>query len=116
MMLMFLFLSISVVLLVGEWSYFDVLDKPKAPEIAVSTSATSAARELFKSKTTRGQDAKAENDELKTAHESAITCMCNASAASARNGGPVISTSGLDGKLVIWNIPSLEINMAGLGL
>jgi len=97
----------------GDWSYFDVLDKPKALEAAVSTNATSAARELFKSKTTRGQDAKAENDELKSAHESTITCICNASTAGK---GHMISTSGLDGKLVIWNLPSLEIDFARLGL
>jgi hypothetical protein len=74
-----------------------------------ATSGASAARELFKSKTTRGKDAKSDSDGLKTRHESCITCL-NAVTPTK------YSTSGLDGKLIQWDLPALEMSMATLGL
>lgn len=72
------------------------------------------ARELFKNKTVRGIDTKSDEG-LKTAHERAVTCICNA---SPIKGGKttVLSTTGLDGKLVMWNLPSLSADFATLAI
>lgn len=80
-------------------------------------------RALFQNKTTRGQDTKAEGDTLWTSHESAITCMQNASIAGQsfpsskypREGAVTrVSTSALDGAIVLWEMPNLEIDFAAL--
>jgi actin related protein 2/3 complex subunit 1A/1B len=93
----------------GEWNFFDTVDKPDLIVASEATSGASAARELFKNKTVRGQDTKGDSDGLKTRHESAITCL-------QRVGPSKFSTSGLDGKFIIWDLPALEISMATLGL
>lgn len=94
----------------GEWSYFDTIDKKAGVEAAAApVSGASAARQLFQSKTARGQDSKTESDGLKTRHEGCITCM-------SRVGPTTYSTSGLDGFLIMWDLPALEISMASLGL
>jgi len=100
----------------GEWSFFCNVDKAAtAGAVEVAAGGVNAARELFKNKTTRGQDLKSDSDTLKTTHERPITTMQDA---SLRKGKAVtrISTSGLDGKVVIWDLPSLELNLAALGI
>jgi hypothetical protein len=64
---------------------------------------------LFQNKTARGQDGKADDDELWTSHESAITSIAVVNRTS-------ISTSGLDGRIIVWDLPSLNIAMGSLGL
>jgi actin related protein 2/3 complex, subunit 1A/1B len=79
-----------------------------------SGSAVSKARELFKNKTSKGVDSKADGDVLKTKHERPITGLANA---TPGNGNvDRISTSSMDGKLIVWNLPSLSINLATLGI
>lgn len=107
----------------GTWSFFCHVDnktsKAGAPA-AASTDSVSAARELFKRKTTHGQDLKDDSDTLKTRHERAITSLRDASPAgsSSSSTGSIttISTSSLDGKLILWDLPALEINMAAMGV
>ena len=115
----------------GEWALLTTLDKlsstttsssvpppPPPPVRAASTSTietgstTSSARELFKNKTVRGQDIV--TDTLKSSHERPIDCIKS----FVSSPGPItrVSTSSLDGKLIIWTLPELEINMALLGL
>ena len=97
----------------GEWSFFTSVDKESSKTSAVAaTSATAAARDMFNARTKLGQTSKQEGDTLRTRHERPITSMQYASA----KGFSSISTSGLDGKLIVWNLPQLEINMASLGL
>ena len=99
----------------GSWSAIKQLDEKKDDKSSVSTSGVSAARQLFQNKTRSGQDSKSENDTLWTLHDNAITCISNASVA----GGQAvrkISSSGLDGRFVIWDIDALEINLGSLSL
>lgn len=86
----------------------------KQNEPAEAMSNVNKARELFKNKTVRGIDVKAD-DGLKTAHERAVTCIADA---SPIKGGKttVLSTSGLDGRLVVWNLPSLSADFANLAI
>ena len=88
---------------------------------AGATGGVSAARELFKNKTVRGQDIKTDTDTLKTLHERPITLIQDATPdwKTTRHGKKAvytISTSSLDGKLVVWDLPTLEIDMAALGV
>lgn len=100
-----------------EWKFHSYLDsgsnrKDQNAETTESTSNVNRARELFKNKTVRGLDTKAEEG-LKTVHERAVTCILNA---TPGNNGQIstLSTSGLDGKLVVWNLPSLTADFASL--
>ena len=99
----------------GAWALNRKLDERKEEKSAGATSGVSAARALFQNKTRSGQDSKAESDMLWTQHDNAITCIASAAAASK---GPVdkISTSGLDGRLVVWDLPALDIKMASLSV
>lgn len=105
----------------GGWSFFCNVDKEdKGDNTPVATSGVGAARELFRNKTVRGQDIKNDTDTLKTLHERPITLLQDASlpgtGSNAGRGISRISTSSLDGKLVIWDLPSLDISMASLGV
>ena len=68
-------------------------------------------RALFQNKATRGQESKAEGDTLWTKHESLITNVVKLS-------GNRISTSALDGRVVVWNLAQadLGVSMASLGI
>lgn len=99
----------------GEWSFYDTLDKNKnsdSSSASISGSTVSSARELFLNKTVRGQESKDSNT-LSTSHERAISGMRICSSGAKVTS---MSTSGLDGNLVVWNLPSLEISMVSLGL
>lgn len=104
----------------GTWSFNCYIDKvdSKSSGSGIVATGVSAARELFKNKTSRGQDLKDVSDTLKTCHENAITNLHDASpsstGANTSNIISTISTSSLDGRLVIWHLPSLDINMAAL--
>lgn len=111
-LLLFLFFCI-----LGQWSFNSVLDKTDEKSAAASdegTSSVSRARELFKSKTVRGQDIKADTDTLKTKHERLITHIRNAG--PARGKVSTVSTTGMDGKLVMWNLSSLDAAFSKLSL
>lgn len=64
---------------------------------------------LFQNKTTRGQEASSEGDALWTTHEGTVSDMCLHSPGK-------ISTSSLDGKVVLWDLPQLHISMASMGI
>ncbi len=98
----------------GEWNYSRRLDQQKEEtQASVATGGVAAARALFQNKTTRGQDQKANNDTLWTKHENAITAV---NVCSSGKNITKISTSALDGRLVIWDLPSLEIDMGLLSI
>jgi hypothetical protein len=110
----------------GEWAFLTSLEKqpsstslsppppPPPPSsgssgaVIATGSTTSSARELFRNKTVRGQDTV--TDTLKSLHERPIDCIRS----FVPSPGPItrVSTTSLDGKLIIWNLPELEINMA----
>jgi hypothetical protein len=68
-------------------------------------------RELFKNKTARGQESSSESDILWTKHENAIRNI-------TKMPGSKFASSGLDGRVVVWDLAqaSLGTNMASLGI
>ena len=112
-----LFFTHFSLLIIGQWSFHSRVDR-EAENTATETadqSNVSKARELFRNKTVRGQEGKTDSDTLKTKHDRAISDMRVAS-----NDGSAqitqVSTSGLDGRLVIWNLPSIEAQFSKLGI
>ena len=99
----------------GGWAVNSQIDREEAAAASEEGSNVSKARELFRSKTVRGQESKADSDILKTKHERCITCICNATPAGSAEVN-VVSTTSTDGKLVMWNFPSLDINFANLNI
>jgi len=107
---------------IDKWSlHSQVQDRtiPAPPDKLVkSSSGISDKLALFQSKITRGQDEKEENkdaaEELKH-HESAITCMQNLQNSKSGSSSK-FSTSSVDGRIVVWNLDLLDINMALLSL
>lgn len=102
----------------GEWSYMRRLDlraDDNTSSAASSATGVAAARALFQNKTSRGQETKSTTDTLWTKHESAITCM---SSCSPRGSKTVtkMSTTALDGKLVIWDLQALDVDMSLLSI
>jgi WD40 repeat protein len=97
------------------WGFTSFLQKKEERgEEADSQDSVAAARALFKLKSSRGQDAKADNDTLWTKHESAITGL---SIVSPLTQDPtVIATSALDGRVVVWDLPLLDVDMGGLSI
>lgn len=103
-----------------EWNYLRRLDQrtdasPDSSAAAGANTGVAAARALWSNKASKGQDKKQDSDTLWTKHENVITCMTNCSGKDEKVVTKV-STSSLDGRLVIWDLPSLEIDMALLGL
>ena len=87
----------------GSWEFNQYLDKKPAPGAAGATAKAeggfSSARNMFEAKVSRGESGSRgkQGDKLWTKHENAITEMVNM-------GNGFVSTSGTDGKLVIWNL------------
>eukprot|EP01035_Chromulina_nebulosa_P019078 gene19078-24904_t len=91
------------------WTFFSFIDQKKATESSSTSSGVAAARAMFQNKVTRGQDSKSDADIIKTKHESAITGLTIAS--SPNKPISKIATSALDGRLVLWDLPTLDINL-----
>lgn len=73
-----------------------------------------AARAMFKSKSVKGQDSKPDTDTLWTKHESAITGL---TIVSPNNQEPtIISTSALDGRIVVWDLPLLDVDVGSMSI
>jgi len=88
----------------ASWVLSKRLDEKKDDKACVATSGVSAARQLFQNKTRSGQDTKSESDTLWTQHDNAITCVSIASVASSGHTANKIASSGMDGRLIIWDI------------
>lgn len=100
----------------GEWTHFDHLDKNNKKKVKDNGAGTvtSNARALFQNKTERGQESKDDSDTLTTTHERAVTSI--RAVVVSEGGVTKISTTSMDGKLVMWDLPSLEISMSALGM
>ena len=96
----------------NSWVLGESIDKAattvKADAPVAATGSVAAARAMFKSQDSRGQ-AKSSSNAIKTTHKSAITKIKRASA-----DGSKISTTALDGKLVLWDLKTLESMVEGL--
>lgn len=101
-----------------SWSFLRHADVKKETETKkTSSSNVAAARALFQSKTSRGQENKKEGDVLWTKHESAITSIaCIPSSKSGNGKYTSFSSTAMDGRLIRWELPNLDIAMATLGL
>jgi len=82
----------------GSWAFSNLIQEKKDP-VAQKTGGTKQAFELFKNKVEVG--ANENTQKLSTIHQNCITCLTPFEV----QGGNVkkFATSGLDGKLVIWN-------------
>ena len=118
----YLVLIYSILVYIGDtggWSFYCNVDKEegnsKSNSPVPAAGGISAARELFRNKTARGQDLKVDTDTLRTVHERAITLIQDATLPGQKSGCiSRISTSSLDGRLVVWDLPALDIDMASL--
>lgn len=100
----------------GEaWTVQGFLDDEKkaSADTGVAKTSTMAARDMFKAKAATGQDRKKDTDILTTQHENVINCLCNAGAVGAQTLTR-ISTTSLDGRLVVWNLDTLSSSLASL--
>jgi WD40 repeat protein len=97
------------------WAMLDAVDKRDA-DVASTTGTTAAAgnrmsttfgsaRALFASKVTTGQAGPTGGSEDWMKHQGAITCIGSYATKAGGKGITQISTSGNDGKIVIWNLP-----------
>ncbi|CAI5729793.1 unnamed protein product [Peronospora destructor] len=101
------------------WSFSEFVDKkPTGAAVKINSGGFSAARSLFESKVTRGQSSDAtqlDKDMLWMKHESNITCI-QPYAQSASGGVTEFSTSALDGRVVLWKLKSLNVELSKLHL
>lgn len=86
----------------GSWEVNRFLEKKKAETTAAATGGVAAARALFQNKSKLGQDSKAATDTLWTSHENTINCIQDASTTAGKVTR--ISTSGVDGTVVMWDL------------
>lgn len=88
---------------------------PSAAQGSDPTSGVAAARALFQSKASRGQDKGTSNTHISSVlqHSRAITGI-----SIARGDQTLLTTSSLDGKIVLWDLQStmLNIDASNMGL
>ena len=96
-----------------SWVFKCFLDESKRETLgSESKNSVAAARDIFKAKTSTGQDKK--DDVLNTVHENVISCIRNAS--SSRDLQIAVSTSSYDGKLVVWKLNDITLSLENLKL
>lgn len=93
----------------GDWAFLDKLEKKKVEAVKETSSGFAASRALFQNKTTRGQEKKSDSDTLWTSHEGTVSGI-------SMYNDKTISTSALDGRVVVWDLPQLHISMATMGI
>jgi actin related protein 2/3 complex subunit 1A/1B len=97
----------------GKWSFSKVLDQGNSSATkANDQSKIQAARALFQSKTSRGESASNAGADIKTVHQRHITCLQPFSGKNAASSQ--FSTTGLDGRIALWDLATLNIDMAAL--
>lgn len=102
----------------GKWSFLRRMEE-KATAATKSTGAVSSmasARAMFQAKALRGQASSGgAGKDLWTQHANAIVGMESMGGAGDATCSK-LSTCGLDGRLVVWEVPTLDIDMQALGL
>ena len=99
----------------SQWAFRKKLDEKKEA-VTAATSGVGAARALFQNKTSRGQSASAETDTLWTKHENAIIDIRDMSPAGSVGALRKISTCALDGRLVMWDLTTIDVQLASLSI
>lgn len=90
-----------------NWNFLQFVDQKREEKKAAVSDGFASSRALFANKTSKGQDST--TDTLWTQHEAAITDL----QVISRDR---LSTVAMDGRLVLWDLPALDISMATLGL
>ncbi|GAB9465679.1 hypothetical protein Gpo141_00003078 [Globisporangium polare] len=102
----------------GFWSFLEFVDKkPAQGAVARSTGSFNTARSMWESKVSRGQSSDATQSDkgaLWTKHESTITDIQGY--AGSANSVTEFTTSALDGRVVLWKLAGLNVQMAKLRL
>eukprot|EP00898_Chlorokybus_atmophyticus_P006810 jgi/Chlat1/712/Chrsp104S01197 len=99
----------------GKWSVLRLIDEPKTTEASSKQgSQFASALKKFHGQTERGQSEEPA-EEPSTAHHNCITSIQSTGAAGA-SAVTRFSTTGLDGKMVLWDLSSMSEAMAGLKL
>lgn len=94
-------------------SFVDNLDKKKAVTEKKASSSFGAARAMFAAKTTTGTSG-ATSSKVWTKHQAAITglkVLSKPGEAASR-----FTTSGIDGRIVVWDLHACGVSLAGTGL
>jgi actin related protein 2/3 complex, subunit 1A/1B len=99
----------------GKWAFKKKIDEKKTATASAATGVT-AARALFQNKTARGQEKVSDSDTLWTKHENTITAMSDASPAGTVGPMRKLCTSSLDGRLVTWDLTTIDVQLASLHL
>jgi len=98
----------------GYWSFVDNLDRKKeGGDDSKASSSFGAARAMFAAKASKGT-ATATDGKVWTKHQAAITSMQVYSPPGAPRSA--FSTSGIDGRVVMWDLRKAGIPLAGTGL
>ncbi|CAN0366880.1 unnamed protein product, partial [Phaeothamnion confervicola] len=102
----------------SDWSFSKALDEKSAVSAAggAGGSRMASARAMFQAKSSRGSsDGGNAAEDLWTQHANAITSLCALGAASDPTCS-TFSSTGMDGRLVVWPLATLGITMAALGI
>ncbi|CAM9225584.1 unnamed protein product, partial [Chrysoparadoxa australica] len=104
----------------GTWSFKQKLDDGKRSNDTAgsSVSNTQAARAMFQAKAKLGTDTgSSSGDKLATQHQNTISCMrVMGGSGGVEASGAQLSTLGMDGRLVLWEVGTLATGMQGLSI
>jgi hypothetical protein len=75
---------------------------------AKSSSGFSSARDKFKQMVTRGQESDSASEALWTKHTNAITCMKPYADGTWKSKTDAFTTSGMDGRIVVWSVKNIS--------
>jgi len=97
------------------WEFQEYLDKEEAREAKKAVGAFGAAKAMFAAKDSMGMEVKDQDQVqetvLKTKHQNTITAVLNN---PTKRG--VVTTVGIDGKLIQWNLATVAGGLAKCGL
>jgi hypothetical protein len=98
----------------GQWAFYGKLEQQAKQDAPVEAqTGAAAARNLWQNKTKLGQEKKGDSDVVKSQHENIITGL---SIANTGSSVTKVSTTSFDGKLVIWQLSDLSLDLAALRL
>lgn len=106
----------------GTWQLegpLEAKDESAKKEEKAEVGGAASARAMFQqmNQTNKAPAAKKDNvDNTWKQHQSAITCLLPSGAPSGSPTFPMISTTGMDGRLVMWDLLKSKVPAANLGL
>ena len=97
----------------SEWGVLGQLDEGKKGDEAGVKSGVAAARDMFKAKASTGQYRRSAT--LATQHDNTIRTLAHCGGLGEESLS-YISSSSLDGRLVVWDLAQIGVSMAALQL